>query len=95
MKRQFFVWKHYFRLRPKTATSPASTSAETMIAATVSPAAETGNPGEGVGVGGKVVAEGWGEEDGQGVMVGGTVGVEVGWVGVGVKAARMIIFWFG
>ena len=45
-------------------------------------------------MGGKSVGVDVGVEVGQGVMVGGMVGVEVGWVGVGVLAARMIIFWF-
>jgi len=30
---------------------------------------------------------------GQGVIVGGMVGVAVGWVGVGVKAGLIMIFW--
>ena len=65
-----------------------------MIAVTAPPAAETGKPGEGVAVGGRAVAVVVIVEVGQGVMVGGMVGVEVGWVGVGVLAFRMIIFWF-
>jgi hypothetical protein len=83
---------NYLRLRPATTTNPASSNAAAMIAATVPPAVETGNPGEGVGVGGMAVAVDVEVEVGQGVVVGGMVGVEVGWVGVGVKAARMIIF---
>lgn len=63
-----------------------------MITAMTPPADETGKPGEGVGVGGMVVAVNVGVDVGQGVKVGGMVGVEVGRVGVGVKAARMMIF---
>ncbi len=63
-----------------------------MINATAFSAAETGRPGEGVGVGGIVVAVGVDVEEGLGVFVGGKVGVEVGCVGVGVYATRMMIF---
>jgi len=55
-----------------------------MIATTAPSAAETGRPGEGVGVGGIMVAVDVGVEVGQGVIVGGRVGVPVGWVWVGV-----------
>ena len=65
-----------------------------MIAVTAPPAAETGKAGAGVGVGSSSVAVEVGVEVGQDVEVGRMVGVEVGWVGVGVLAARMIIFWF-
>ena len=75
---------HYFLLRPNKAINPASIKAETMIATTAPPAAETGRPGEGVGGGGRLVAVGLGVEVGQGVLVGGMVGGEVGWVGVAV-----------
>lgn len=63
-----------------------------MINATAFSAAETGKAGEGVGVGGIAVAVVVEVELGQGVIVGGMVGVEVGRVGVGVYAARMMIF---
>ena len=65
-----------------------------MIAITAPPAVETGRSGEGVGVGGRSVAVDVAVEVGQGVIVGEMVGVEVGWVGVGVFAIRMVIFWF-
>jgi hypothetical protein len=65
-----------------------------MIAATAPPAAEIGRPGDGVGVGGIMVAVDVGVEVGLGVIVGGMVGVEVGCVGVGVFSDRIIIFWF-
>ena len=55
-----------------------------MIMLTAPPAAETGKPGEGVGVGGNRVGVDVSVEVGQGVSVGGMVGVEVGWVGVAV-----------
>ena len=45
---------------------------------------ETGSPGEGVDVGGMGVWVDVGVEVGQGVMVGRSVGVDVGGVGVGV-----------
>ena len=72
----------YYLFRPSRATKPAKTRAETTIAPTAPPAAVTGRPGEGVGVGGASVAVGVGVEVGQAVLVGGMVGVEVGWVGV-------------
>ena len=72
----------YFLLRPRMAIKPASINAEIMIAVTAPPAADTGRPGEGVGVGGRSFAVEVDVEVGQGVMVGGMVGVEVGWVGV-------------
>jgi len=50
----------------------------------------TGNPGAGVAVDGMGVLVEVGVEVGQGVMVGSLVGVPVGWVGVGVLAARMV-----
>jgi hypothetical protein len=58
-------------------------------------AALTGNPGEGVDVGGIRVFVEVGVEVGQGVIVGSPVGEDVGKVGVGVKAARMSSFWSG
>ena len=51
---------------------------------TASFAAGTSTPGDGVGVGGIAVAVEVGRDVGQGVMVGRSVGVPVGWVGVGV-----------
>lgn len=69
-------------------------SATTTITITASRAAETGSPGDRVGVGGTGVQVEVGVEVGQGVMVGRPVGVEVGNVGVGVKAMRIISFWF-
>ena len=74
------------------AINPASNMAETIIVATAPPAADIGKPGEGVGVGGMGVTVDVGVEVGNGVRVGGIVGVKVGWVGVGVKATRMLIF---
>jgi len=62
---------------------------------TASFAAGTSTPGDGVGVGGIAVAVDVGREVGQGVMVGRSVGVPVGWVGVGVKPTRTIIFCSG
>jgi len=60
------------------------TSAATIIEITVARAVEIGMPGARVGVGGTSVSVEVGVEVGQGVMVGRPVGVEVGWVGVGV-----------
>lgn len=79
-------------MRPSKAISAARIRAETMIATTAPPAAEMGKPGEGVGVGGTVVDVAVSVEVGQGVIVGMVVGVDVGWVDVGVYALRMIIF---
>ena len=45
-----------------------------------------------MGVEGIRVAVAVGVEVGKGVPVGGIVGVDVGWVGVGVNAVRMMIF---
>jgi hypothetical protein len=84
----------YHLFRPSKATRPARIRAETTIAPTAPPAAVTGRPGEGVGVGGRSVAVEVGVDVGQGVLVGGTVGVDVGWVGVGVNAAWMVSFSF-
>ena len=74
------------------ATRNASIRAVKAITATAPPAVDTGSPGEGVGVGGIVVAVDVGVAVGHGVLVGGMVGVEVGWVGVGVEAGRIMIF---
>ena len=81
-------------MRPSKAINPASIKAETIIAATDPPAVKADRAGEGVGVAGRSVAVDVTVEVGQSVMVGGMVGVDVGWVGVGVLTARIVIFWF-
>ena len=58
------------------------TSAATTITVTAPRAAETGTPDDGVGAGGTGVSVDVGVEVGQGVMVGRSVGVPVGWVGL-------------
>lgn len=78
--------------RPKIANRPAKTKAATIMAVTAPRAAETGKPGEGAGVGGSGVLVEVRVVVGQAVMVGSPVGVEVGKVGVGVNAARTMIF---
>jgi hypothetical protein len=79
-------------LAPSQATAPATSSANRIITDTETMPVEAGIPAFGIGVDvtgvlvGVVVAV----EVGQEVGVGRRVGVEVGNVGVGVKAGRMV-----
>ena len=71
-------------MRPSKASKAAITRAKTTIAVTALRADVNASPGDFVGVGGMLVLVGVFVEVGQGVIVGRSVGVPVGEVGVGV-----------